>query len=172
MLCENCKKNEATVFVHENLNGKKKSFSLCADCAKEFEKKGELNLGTPSFFSQDDHSGFNSIFESLFDTRHRPTVPSGKKCPLCNATYAELAKEGKVGCPECYETFSTELERTIAGIHSNAVHTGHIPSRLRGQLDVKRRIRALEAELKEAISDERYERAAEIRDELNTLRGQ
>lgn len=166
------KKNEATVFFRENINGKQKSISLCADCAKELEKKGELTLNTPNFFAQDDHTVFNSIFESLFDTRKRPTVPAGKKCDLCGATYAELAKEGKVGCPECYETFAKELERTIVGIHSNAVHTGHSPSRLRGQLDVKRRIRALETELKEAISDERYERAAEIRDELNTLRGQ
>ena len=30
----------------------------------------------------------------------------------------------------------------------------------------------VEGELKEAISDERYERAAQIRDELNSLRGQ
>lgn len=172
MLCEKCKKNEATVYYREIVNGKEKSISLCADCARELEKKGEISLNTPSFFAQDDLGVFNSIFGSLFDTRPRQSVTEGKKCPLCGASYAELAKEGKVGCPECYETFAKELERTIGGIHSNAVHTGRAPSRLRGKLDVKRRIRELEGELKEAISDERYERAAQIRDELNTLRGQ
>ena len=36
---------------------------------------------------------------------------------------------------------------------------------------MKRRIRSLEGELKDAIKDERYERAAQIRDEINGLRG-
>ena len=35
MLCENCKKKEATVFYEENINGKKKSYKLCPDCAAE-----------------------------------------------------------------------------------------------------------------------------------------
>lgn len=174
MLCEKCKKNEATVFYRENVNGKEKSYSLCQKCAEKLEKKGEISLSTPSFFGNDDFGVFNSIFGSLFapEFRSSQALSDTKRCPLCGASYSELAKEGKVGCPGCYDTFATELERTISGIHSNAMHTGKTPSRLRGKLDVKRRIRALEGELKEAISDERYERAAQIRDELNSLRGQ
>lgn len=170
MICEKCKKNEASVFFRENINGKETKLSLCRDCAAELEKNGTAPY--TSLFN-DDMGVFNSIFGSLFSPEPRQTVSEGKKCPLCSATYAQLAKEGKVGCPMCYETFEKELERTICQVHStNAVHTGKSPSRLRGKLDVKRRIRALEGELKEAISDERYERAAQIRDELNSLRGQ
>ena len=40
------------------------------------------------------------------------------------------------------------------------------------QSSLSKHIRALEAEQKEAIRVENYERAAEIRDELKTLRGQ
>ena len=64
------------------------------------------------------------------------------------------------------------LQKTICDIHQNAVHTGRAPKKLSGKLDVKRRIRSLEGELKDAIKDERYERAAQIRDEINGLRGQ
>ena len=33
MLCEKCKKRTATVFYNENINGKTRSYSLCAECA-------------------------------------------------------------------------------------------------------------------------------------------
>ena len=173
MLCEKCKKNEATVFYRENVNGNEKKYALCADCAKELEKSGEIQ--TNVFRPQDDFPLMNSIFGSLFapySAREPRRLSEDKRCPLCGASFRELAKEGRVGCASCYDTFSAELERTVSNIHSNAVHTGKTPSRLRGKLDVKKKIRALEGELKEAIRDERFERAAEIRDELNNLRAQ
>lgn len=172
MICEKCMKKEAVIFYRENVNGKEKKYALCADCAKELEFKGEISINT--FPSQDEFGIFNSIFGSLFAPAENKLnkVSEGKRCPLCGATFRELAKEGKVGCASCYNTFANELGRTISNIHSNAVHTGKSPSKLRGKLDIKRKIRALENELKEAIRDERFERAAQIRDELNTLRAQ
>ena len=41
MICESCKKNEATVFYEESINGTKRSYSLCAACAAAKEKDGE-----------------------------------------------------------------------------------------------------------------------------------
>ena len=38
MLCEKCKKNEASVFYRENINGKERKYSLCPECAAELEK--------------------------------------------------------------------------------------------------------------------------------------
>ena len=42
MLCEKCKKNEATNFYHENVNGRIRTMRLCGDCAKALEETGEL----------------------------------------------------------------------------------------------------------------------------------
>ena len=42
MLCEKCKKRTATVFYNENINGKTKSYSLCAECAAKMREAGEL----------------------------------------------------------------------------------------------------------------------------------
>ena len=173
MLCEKCKKNEATVSYREIMNGKEKKFLLCADCAKEMEKSGEISFSAPKFFGESEGSLFNSMFGSLFaSARPERTLSEAKKCPLCGATFGELVKEGKVGCAKCYDAFASELERTVSGIHGQSVHSGKSPAKLAGKLDVKQKIRALERELKEAIKDERYERAAELRDELNTLRAQ
>ena len=171
MLCERCKKNEATVHYREIMNGKEKKYLLCADCAKELEKSGEISLSAPKFFGEGDV--FNSMFGSLFaPARGERALSEAKKCPLCGATFGELVNEGKVGCAKCYDVFGQELERTISGIHGQATHTGRSPAKLKDKLDVRQRIRALERELKEAIKDERYERAAELRDELNSLRAQ
>lgn len=170
MLCERCMKNEATVHYREILNGNEKRYLLCADCAREMEKNGEISFSAPKFFG-DDMGMFNSMFGSLFAPQ-KGVIGDAKKCPLCGATFSELVKEGKVGCAKCYETFERELERTITGIHSQATHTGKSPALFRDKLDVKRRIRSLERELKEAVRDERFERAAQLRDELNGLKAQ
>lgn len=173
MLCERCKRNEASVSYREIINGKEKKYLLCGECARELEESGEISFTAPKFFGDGELGMLNSMFGSLFaPARGERTLSETKKCPLCGAAFSELVKEGKVGCAKCYDTFQTELERTVSGIHGQASHTGKSPAKLRGKLDIKRKIRALESELKEAIKDERYERAAELRDELNKLRAQ
>ena len=43
MICERCKKKEATVFYEENINGATRSYSLCSECAAELNKSGDLS---------------------------------------------------------------------------------------------------------------------------------
>ena len=173
MLCERCKKNEATVHYREIMNGKEKKYLLCSDCAKELEKSGEISFSAPKLFGDSETGFYNSMFGSLFaPVRGEKALSETKRCPLCGASFGELVKAGKVGCAKCYDTFGAELERTITGIHGQSTHAGRSPAKLKDELDVRQKIRALERELKEAIRDERYERAAELRDELNSLRAQ
>ena len=51
MLCEKCKKNNASFFFEENINGKKRSLALCSECAEEMKKNGELNVGEMAIHS-------------------------------------------------------------------------------------------------------------------------
>ncbi|MGN1347200.1 MAG: UvrB/UvrC motif-containing protein [Eubacteriales bacterium] len=184
MLCERCKKNEATFYYHENVNGAEKTYSLCRDCADELEKKGEFKTFggfTPDFtpfeslFAHSDpFEQIDNLFGSLFapaNTRQLAEKTGAKKCPLCGMTMSDFAREGKAGCPTCYETFAEELEPTLGRIHGRTTHSGRSPMKFREKNERKNRIRTLEAEQKEAIKAENYERAAEIRDELKNLRG-
>ncbi|MBQ2727479.1 MAG: UvrB/UvrC motif-containing protein [Clostridia bacterium] len=173
MLCERCKKNEATYYYHENVNGTEKTFHLCRDCRDEMEKKGELgdvdlsmNSLFESFFS-DPFKG--TLFGSLFAPA-RNQIQSGEKKCSCGMTLRELSANGMVGCPGCYDTFSRELAGTVQGIHGRNTHTGRVPAKFREKLGVKQKIEALEQERQEAVRNENYERAAEIRDELKRLR--
>lgn len=173
MLCERCKKNNAAVFYKESINGREKSLALCEKCAAEAESKGEIekiSLGDP-FFSEQIGS-IDKLFGSLFGLPKykQTTLPDSKKCTLCGATFADLVSEGKAGCPECYKVFADELADTINRIHGTTVHNGNAPSRFRYDREKKKKIESLEDELKKALKEERYERAAEIRDELKILR--
>jgi len=175
MLCERCKKNEATYYYHENVNGAEKTWHLCRDCKEDMEKKGELgdvdlNMNSlfESFFS-DPLKG--SLFGSLF-APVRSQIQSGEKKCSCGMTLRELSSVGMVGCPDCYETFAKELAGMVQGIHGRNTHKGRLPAGFREKLGVKQKIETLEKERLEAVKNENYERAAEIRDELKKLRSE
>lgn len=171
MLCEKCGKNKATVFYRETVNGKTTSWSLCQNCAEVLEKKGDIKLDTDSFWSDPFADVFGGgLLQSFFGLPAARQIERGKKCTLCGATFDDLVREGKVGCPKCYEIFGDELEDSIRRIHGTSSHTGRVPSRLREGFDRKKKIAALEKDLKTAIREERFEDAAAMRDELKTLR--
>lgn len=180
MLCEKCKKNEATFYYHENVNGNEKTYRLCSDCAAEMEKNGEINKfdsdkyfeSFDTFFS-DPFSHMNNLLSGMFgDTgvKQLSSSTKEKKCPVCGTTFREFAENGMAGCPSCYETFEDELKPTIGKVHGHTAHVGRTPSRFKEKLDIKKRISELEAEQKQAIKNENYERAAEIRDEIKSIR--
>lgn len=172
MLCEKCKKNEAVVFYKENINGQKKSVSLCETCAKEAESKGEIGKLYENSFWSDPLGDMNSLFGSLFGfpQYRKNTLPAQEKCNLCGAVFSDIVKAGKVGCPECYKTFEGELSPTITRIHGAAYHTGNAPERFRAGRERKAQIAELETALKNAIASEEYEQAATLRDKLRALR--
>ena len=173
MLCEKCKKNLAVVFYKENINGIKRSVALCEKCAAEAEYGHENGKQNHEFGNYIDHvNEINSIFGSLFGLPQyqKKSAADTKKCTLCGAVFAELVREGKAGCPECYKVFADELAPTISRIHGAAVHTGASPECFREGRERKAQIAALEGELKAAIEAEEYERAAELRDKLRALR--
>ena len=182
MLCERCKKNEATFYYHENVNGNKKTYRLCRDCANELEKSGEIRAADDeksifdSFdsFMSDPFGQMNALLSGMFPGGDKKQLSSAdkeeKKCPVCGMTFREFARNGMAGCPACYETFAEELKPAISRVHGHSTHSGRVPMRLREKYDTAKRIAELEAERDSAVKAENYERAAEIRDELKKLR--
>lgn len=175
MLCEKCKKNEATFYYHENVNGNEKTYHLCSECAGEMEKNGEISTTVDSFdsfFGADDpFKSMNNLLAGFFNPSIKQAqMAIAKKCPVCGMTLNEFSANGMAGCPTCYETFAKELEPTITKIHGRSAHNGRVPAKFKEKANLKKKIESLEAEQREAIENENYERAAEIRDELKKLR--
>lgn len=176
MLCEKCGKNEATVHYSEIINGKKTTYTLCAKCAEE------MGIGASPLGGFDAHSLLSGFFGDVFSDKQigRKTTPAPeKRCPVCSASLHEIAKEGKVGCSECYRTFRDELRSTIRRIHGGASYKGTpMPSAETPAASADpaadapspvSEADALRAELYEAIKSENFERAAELRDRIKSL---
>lgn len=172
MLCEKCGKKTATFFYNENLNGNKKSYSLCDECAKELKSSGDLGeINMDSFFGESVKS-INSLFETFFTPSGVGHIIGGpeKKCPVCSSTIREIYKNGKVGCGKCYGVFEGELAGAIRNMHGHTTHCGRTPRNFREKKEIKDKIELFEKERIDAIENENYERAAEIRDQLKKLR--
>jgi len=165
MLCERCKKNTATVFYEENINGESRSYSLCSECASEMKKNGELS----ELFS---FSGFGGIHDQLFGGLFgiaEPAVKTRKACPMCSSTFSDFQKNGKTGCPECYRSFGDELKSTIRSIHGNVKHIGRAPAKFRKNREKENELKSLKKQLKEAIAGENFETAATLRDKIRAM---
>lgn len=163
MKCTVCNKNEATVFYREMINGKERKYALCHNCASK--KENEFGAYTADLFKK-------GLFDNFFAA---PTVAAKKqeekRCNLCASTFKDLQRSGRVGCPVCYTTFERELSNTVTRLHGDSVHKGITPQRYVKEETIDDKISALEKDLRVAISEEEYEKAAMIRDKLREMKG-
>lgn len=83
-------------------------------------------------------------------------------CPACGLHYTEFRTQGRLGCPHDYEAFRTGLVPLLERIHRKTVHTGKRPKQ-RPRVTESEMI-VLRQQLREAVNQEAYERAAELRD--------
>lgn len=177
MLCEMCKKNEATVLIRHSVNGNTVEMRLCPHCAEELQASGKLSLHVPGFFSfpsffdDDDFFSPEAFFPFFSESPKRIAAEKVKTCPLCGSRFSEIAEKGKVGCAECYHTFAEELERTIHSLHGRVSHIGKKPKG-KGSAPAKEPVDSLtdlKNKLKKAVEEEKYEDAAKLRDEIRRL---
>lgn len=166
MKCMNCNKNEASVYVEQNINGKITKLALCPHCAQQH------GIGSGSLLG-----GFNLLgnlfdFPIITDTRKQNV----KKCPECSRVFDDIVSDGMVGCSKCYEVFASELAPTVRKIHGNVHHIGRRLAN-RKTNDAEETVNTeptdtpaiLRKELEEAIRTEEYEKAAEIRDRIRAV---
>lgn len=123
MLCQICKKAEATVHLTQVVGGKIRKLDLCAACA---EKCGV-----------DDPAGFSMLeilkkFSHVISSDKEEPKPKKKSmqelvCPHCGYTSQDLGKTGKLGCRLCYETFVDNLENALKHMHRGTRHIGKTP---------------------------------------------
>ena len=168
MLCQDCNQNESTVHLTQIINNKKMMLNLCKDCA---EKRG--------FHSPFEHMPFPlaELVTGMVGTTKGSSAAKGtrktprvKKCPACGMTFDDFGKSGRLGCGKCYQTFHGEMTELLRKVHGSPKHRGKgsiVPtSELMQPVKEEGRLRA---ELKRAIDDEDFEKAATIRDQIRTL---
>lgn len=172
MLCDVCKKNEAKIYYTEIINGKKTEQHLCEDCATKhstFKTIGsignqEFSLGGMLF----------GLLENLNKSEETEVSGETSSCKTCGLTYEEFLKNGKFGCPNCYQSFGKVLNKNLRSIHGADMHTGKKPvgyiseaTRLVNQLP---ELEKLSIQLQQAVEQEEYEEAAKLRDRIKELK--
>ncbi len=160
MLCEKCKKNSATIFYQQIVNGEKQEFHLCEECAAKMQS-------TVSFDSM--FKGFLDSFINMGNIGY--TTQSAFSCPSCKMSFEEFRQTGRVGCSDCYTAFKNQFAPVLKNIQGSIRHTGKIPKKAGAELSARREIENLRKELKAAIEKEEYEKAAELRDRIKNLEG-
>ena len=159
MKCEKCGKNTATTHIKSIVNGVAKEINLCSLCAANEGYGNVSNVGLAGMLASMFGESLQSVNENI-----------GVKCSVCGATFSNIAKTGKVGCAECYNTFKNELLPYLKRVHGSTVHAGKVPNS--APLIVKpiqKTVDDLRTQLNRLISEEKYEQAAVIRDEIKRM---
>lgn len=155
MKCQICSQPATVHLTHVERDGARKEQHLCEACAekKNVIHKQELNL--------------SAILQTLIGAHvgARSDELSRLACPACGIRYMEFRAEGRLGCPHDYEVFRVGLEPLLQRIHHGPIqHVGKRPRGRRRSPNWHREVLDLRRQLREAIEQEAFERAAALRD--------
>lgn len=159
MQCCVCKEKPATVHLTQIVGDKMQKLDLCEDCAKA---KG---INDPTSFAMAD------LMLGLGASQELDTSAIGMelKCPRCGFSQADFKKSGRLGCPECYQTFAEGLSGLLKSMHKGTRHVGKAPEALRKTRETGDRLKLLQKKLNKAIETEDFETAATLRDEIKAM---
>ena len=167
MTCERCHDRPARYLVTQVVPGQAvQQTHLCEQCAAEH---GDLSL-LP--FAELPLQQLLAGLIGGIQPGVASEAPPDTHCPACGYAYAEFVHTGLVGCAQCYDAFAGELEPVIRRMHGKARHEGKIPLRAGGDLRQRRTLVHLRQALAEAVAQEAFERAAELRDRIRALRAE
>jgi len=169
MVCQICKKKEATITITKVVGEQKTELHLCKDCAAVFSDKFSIYT-LPQFDLNDLLTGLLKAIDLYH--KEEGIVPAKEiKCRNCHLSYEEFKQSGKLGCSMCYHDFREQLTPLLRRLHGNSEHVGKIPRRARGKLYKIEKIKQLREELQKVVIKEEYEKATKIRDEILKLEG-
>lgn len=160
MQCDICAKKKATVHLTEIVDEQMSEMHLCEACAREKSVQMEQQFGLADLLA-----GLTDFNKQVKDVKKQ-----GVKCPNCDMTYEDFRKNGRFGCSECYEVFKGNLSTLLKKIHGSNNHSGKSPIKL--SQDKKTMIvdlKQLKDQLMQAIQNENFELAAELRDKIKNL---
>ena len=169
MFCERCKKNEAAIHLSEIIKDMKSEVHLCENCAREVglnTKISNFSLSLPemlTFLNVDEVTDFKD----------------GNNCSTCGSDFLVYKRDGKLGCPECYNNLAEFLDPVLAGFHAEKRHIGKFPVHnedsgfrekiLKTEKSNIDNTGELQEQLDAAVNEERYEDAAVLRDKIREI---
>ena len=160
-MCDECGKERAVVHLTEVVDGQPILKHLCQEC---YDAQGDLPQLAPS-----------DVFSQLVQAV-APELKelSTRTCPRCGTNYLEFRQTMKLGCAHDYDVFSDALEQLLHRLHGSEEHVGKVPRLPRDaeamdESERRNRVEILQRQMDKAVEEENYERAAELRDQIQEM---
>lgn len=161
MKCEHCGKNEVAYRHYRSVNGNVTKVAVCEDCAR---KLGFLPpAGEEKSFLMDEFFGSarNSFFKNRsLDDFFGPMPGLSSRNWLWEDPFEELFAEMPALRLHSGEAAQEEPKKEKEEL---------LDEKERGRISGMRRLNALRLEMKRAVQEENFERAAQLRDEIRAL---
>ncbi len=152
MKCEHCGKNEVTFVYQSNVNGQVTEKHLCAECA---EKLGY----TQRLASYSRRMTQNLFGGGLFEDFFTP-VPSllGRMSRMLEDPFDDFfADMPALGAPAEAKQEAPKPQESL------------LEQEEQNKISRERQLNALRMEMQKAVSEEKFERAAELRDQIHSM---
>jgi protein arginine kinase activator len=163
MKCQQCDK-PATFHITELTGGKPQELHLCEDHARQY-----LTASSSEPTAVGSMAAALAQQMAIGQTAEELAQLDQQSCPVCGITFYEFRSQGRLGCPHDYVCFQAQLEPLIVNIHGESEHVGKRPNRPAQGSEKRTQLIRLRREMKEAIDEEHYERASELRDDIQRI---
>lgn len=162
MKCEHCGNNEATFYYKSNINGKVTEHHLCGDCAKEMGYVNDLEKSFTNF-SASMFGGFDDLFAPMHSLAGSFFEP-----------FEDMNRRFESIFPMLGGAAASEPAAPAAQSDKSASASGNdlVSDEEHKKLDRERQINALRCEMRQAVENENFERAAALRDQIHGLEKQ
>lgn len=156
MLCDDCRRNEASYHEVREINGYRTDVHLCSECAK---KRG-VGMRSDDLFNSL-LSGFG--FQTLSSPQRGNTV-----CSKCGHTLDDYYESGLLGCSACYDEFASFILPTLKNAQAKVSHAGKRPG-MKKYVTKNPEYEKLKAELAKCVEEEDYEKASQIHEKIRKM---
>ncbi len=162
--CQKCD-SAATFHITELTGGEPQELHLCEEHARHYlaPSDEEVSDAMPAV------AGMLAQHLAVGETAEELARLDRQSCPICGITFLEFRKNGRLGCPHDYECFEKELAPLLLNIHGETEHVGKCPSGGPGGAKMKTQLIRLRREMKEAVKQENYELASDLRDQIHRM---
>ena len=152
MKCENCGKNEVTFIYQSNVNGHVEEKHLCSDCAEKLGYTQRINAHSQRMMQN--FFGRGSLFgSSFFNDFFSPSLMGRMLEDPFDDFFADMPA----------------LSAAPARQQETKKEEDLVEKEEQSRFSYLRQLNALKVEMKKAVHQENFERAAELRDQIHKL---
>jgi protein arginine kinase activator len=160
MVCEQCKELEARVHLTQIVENAVTHVHLCERCAAE--RGIETNPPEPKHPLGD--------FLQAVQQQAAQLPGDAARCAYCGTSLRDFRASGRLGCAHCYGAFDQSLRELLRRVHGSTKHQGwRYESQDPDIMSREQRLQELRDKLQRAVSEEAFEAAATLRDEIRGL---